>query len=169
MRTLKVISVLAVTVFIMGVAGMSFAAPPGEWPAKRGSICLTVWASYDEQSDEYDDYLGQVNMYVIHMGDDNSLVTGCNTEVDEQGDVKEISPFIGAAEIIETDDGPKVKIHVTSSGAQFDDVHGNMTTVILDPVTLEGELETLDLNALKDGSEYNVSYAGKSYLQPCEP
>lgn len=162
MKTSKVVLSLVTAFFLGGSAVTAFAAPPNGWPSNKGEICLEVVESGA--------IVGTVNMYVTKMGDGHYLVLGRNIEP------AEVVPFIGTAEIVATTTGPMVKMHVTASGvmppvppADPGDVHGNMTTVMLDPSTLEGTVETLNLMALKDNTDFRVEAGSVRYLRRCGP
>jgi len=186
MRLSKGILVWVVVAFLLGVSAVAFAAPPTGWPVNRGEICLNVWGENGVCATCQK--LGTVSMYVSKMGDGHYLVVGRNTEYEDDAEtVKEIVPFIGAAELVDMDGVTKVRIHITGSGAMPaengdpGDAHGNMTTVILDPVSLIGTVETIDFMALKTtidleddtledyqyGEDYDIKYAGLKELYPC--
>ncbi len=186
MRLSKVILTGVVVAFLLGVSAVAFAAPPTGWPNQRGEICLNVWGENSEC--KTCQKLGTVSMYVSKMGDGHYLVVGRNTEYEDDAEtVKEIVPFIGAAELVPIDGVMKVRMHITGSGAMPavngdpGDAHGNMTTVILDPVSLIGTVETIDFMALKTtvdleddasenyeyGQDYDIKYAGLNELRPC--
>lgn len=186
MRLSKVILTGVVVAFLLGVSAVAFAAPPTGWPNQRGEICLDVRGGNSICATCQK--VGTVSMYVTKMGDDHYLVVGRNTEYEnDEVTVKEIVPFIGAAELVPMDGVMRVRMHITGSGAMPadggdpGDAHGNMTTVILDPVTLKGKIESVDVMALKTttaagesiygpfeyGEAYDIKYYGKKYLYPC--
>lgn len=166
MKRSRVILFLLVLSMIAGTASISFAGGGKSdgawlWPEKKGEICLDVYGPNGVCA--CCEHLGTVEMYVTQMGDGHYLVLGRSNEATET------VPFIGTAEIVEIAGETKVRIHVTASGTSSGDVHGNMTTVILDPVTLSGDHWTLDFHAPKTplGTPGEFEYNGVRCLSPC--
>lgn len=160
---MKLSKVTLMSVIVLLIAGLAFsagAAPPGGWPNNKGEIYLEILDGAV--------VTGTLNLFSMKLGDGHYLVLGRNIEP------AEVVPFIGAAEIVTTASGPMVRIHATASGvmpavppADPGEVHGGLATVMLNPVTLEGTLENLDLMSLKDNSYYKVEYGGSKVLRPC--
>ena len=86
----------------------------------------------------WDDLGDLVRLGVTHMGDNHFLVTGSASDPLFPGDA---IPVHGNAEIV----GGQILMTVNASGAEATEVFASTAHVILDPATLVGTIEFLDL------------------------
>ncbi|MFQ5962228.1 MAG: hypothetical protein ACE5MG_12610 [Candidatus Methylomirabilales bacterium] len=103
-----------------GISGVEAQFAPGEY---LGQFC-------------WDNLGATVVLGVTHMGDNHFLVSGTVTFL--QGDT---APFHGNAEIV----GGQVLMTVNASGDELTEVFATTAHVILDPATLDGTIEFLNV------------------------